>query len=77
MARIFLLCCTLLLALPAVAATAEEVLLTSKERFSMPSYTTVGGRTIKSLQVGWESYGELNQAKDNVILITHYFSGLL
>ena len=74
MARIFLLCCTLLLALPAVAATAEEILLTSKERFSMPSYTTVGGRTIKSLQVGWESYGELNQAKDNVILITHYFS---
>ena len=74
MARIFLLCCTLLLALPAVAATAEEILLTSKERFSMPSYTTVGGRTIKSLQVGWESYGKLNQAKDNVILITHYFS---
>ena len=55
MARIFLLCCTLLLALTAVAATAEEVLLTSKERFSMRSYTTVGGRTIKSLQVGWES----------------------
>ena len=74
MARIFLLCCALLLALPAVVAASEEVLLTTKQRFSMPSYTTVGGRTINSLQVGWESYGKLNQAKDNVILITHYFS---
>ncbi|NVK56100.1 MAG: homoserine O-acetyltransferase [Alteromonadaceae bacterium] len=76
MTRILALCCVLLLALPDLAAGNETAtpLLTTKQRFSMPVYTTVGGRTIKSLQVGWESYGELNQSKDNVILITHYFS---
>jgi homoserine O-acetyltransferase len=25
--------------------------------------------------VGWEAYGELNEARDNAILITHFFSG--
>ncbi len=41
----------------------------------MDNYTTVGGETIKDVTVGWEAYGELNEAKDNVILITHFFSG--
>ncbi|MGB3724423.1 MAG: homoserine O-acetyltransferase, partial [Glaciecola sp.] len=27
------------------------------------------------VKVGWESYGTLNDAKDNVVLITHYFTG--
>ncbi|GGF82431.1 E22 family MetX-like putative esterase [Alteromonas lipolytica] len=74
MARIVALCVALLLVLPACAANEVAPLLTTKQRFSMPAYTTVGGRTIESLQVGWESYGKLNQARDNVILITHYFS---
>jgi len=30
---------------------------------------------IKDAKVGWEAYGELNEAKDNVVLITHFFSG--
>jgi len=30
---------------------------------------------LPQVDIGWESYGELNKAKDNVILITHYFSG--
>ncbi len=41
----------------------------------MPSYTTRGGKTIKDVKVGWESYGKLNDARDNVILVTHFFSG--
>ncbi len=49
--------------------------LVEKQRFSMASYTTFGGQTIKNVQVGWESYGSLNANKDNVILITHYFTG--
>lgn len=46
-----------------------------KQRFTMDSYTTHGGETIKDVTVGWEAYGTLNEAKDNVVLITHFFSG--
>ncbi|WP_188259612.1 E22 family MetX-like putative esterase [Azospirillum tabaci] len=49
--------------------------LVEKKVFEMPSYTTVGGGTIKNLRIGWESYGKLNDARDNVILVTHFFSG--
>lgn len=47
----------------------------TKQAFEMPSYTTVGGKTIKKVRVGWEAYGKLSPNKDNVILITHFFSG--
>ncbi|MCK6450886.1 MAG: homoserine O-acetyltransferase [Alphaproteobacteria bacterium] len=46
-----------------------------KKTFALPSYTTVGGRTIKDVKIGWESYGKLNEARSNAILITHFFSG--
>lgn len=49
--------------------------IVEKKTFSMPSYTTRGGKTIKDVKVGWESYGKLNDARDNVILVTHFFSG--
>lgn len=48
--------------------------LVQKKVFSMPAYTTVGGKIIKDVRVGWESYGKLNAAKDNVILVSHFFS---
>lgn len=48
--------------------------LVQKKVFSMPSYTTVGGKVIKDVKVGWESYGNLNAAKDNVVLVPHHFS---
>lgn len=49
--------------------------LVQKKIFSLPTYKTVGGKTIQDVKIGWESYGTINKAKDNVILITHYFSG--
>ncbi|MDM7859851.1 homoserine O-acetyltransferase [Alteromonas sp. ASW11-36] len=52
-----------------------QSLLVEKQRFEMPSFTFFNGKTISNVTVGWESYGELNAAKDNVILITHYFTG--
>ncbi|TWA74277.1 homoserine O-acetyltransferase [Azospirillum brasilense] len=58
-------------ALPALAFEG----LVEKKVFEMPSYTTVGGGTIKNVRIGWESYGKLNDARDNVILVTHFFSG--
>jgi homoserine O-acetyltransferase len=49
--------------------------LVKKEHFILPVFTMAGGRTIKNVQIGYESYGKLNAKHDNVILITHYFSG--
>ena len=46
-----------------------------KKIFSLPSYTTVGGKTIKDVKVGYETYGKLNAAGDNAIFIPHFFSG--
>lgn len=60
----------LLISLPVAAEQWVE-----KKTFSMDNYTTHGDETIKELKVGWESYGTLNEAKDNVVLITHFFSG--
>lgn len=49
--------------------------LVEKKVFAMASYTTLGGRTIKDVRIGYETYGKLNAARDNVILIAHFFSG--
>jgi len=49
--------------------------LVEKKVFELPQYTTQHGALIKNVRIGWESYGTLNAAKDNVILITHFFSG--
>ncbi len=58
----------------AVPAMAYEPLV-EKKVFELPVYKTFGGQTIKNVKVGWESYGELNAAKNNAILICHFFSG--
>ncbi len=49
--------------------------LVQKNVFSLPSYTTVGGKVIKDVKIGWECYGNLNAAKDNAILVPHHYSG--
>src|SRR5690554_3298518 len=49
--------------------------LVEKQEFVTENFTTHGGENIAEVRVGWEAYGELNKAKDNVILITHFFSG--
>ena len=54
---------------------AQEALLTEKKLFSMPSYVTVGGKTIRNVRVGYETYGKLNAAGDNAVFIAHFFSG--
>ncbi len=55
--------------------TAWAELLVDKKAFTTTNFATVGGEVIPEVTVGWESYGHLNAAKDNVILITHFFSG--
>lgn len=49
--------------------------IVEKRVFELGPYTTVGGEEIAEVRVGWEAYGELNEARDNAILITHFFSG--
>jgi homoserine O-acetyltransferase len=46
-----------------------------KKVFTLPSYTTAGGQTIRDVRVGYETYGTLAPAKDNVVLVCHFFSG--
>ncbi|OAI50743.1 homoserine acetyltransferase [Betaproteobacteria bacterium SCGC AG-212-J23] len=59
----------------AFAAQAWAQLLTEKKFFTLPQYTTAGGKTIKNVRVGYETYGKLNAAGDNAIFVPHFFSG--
>ena len=64
----------LILLLNAVLALAYDGPV-EKKTFTMPSYTTVGGKTLKNVRFGYESYGKLNARGDNAIFIAHFFSG--
>jgi homoserine O-acetyltransferase len=65
-----------LAAVVAAPSPAQEgsVRLVEKKVFTLPSYTTVGGRTLRDVKVGWEAYGALNAARDNVVIVPHFFS---
>lgn len=49
--------------------------IVEKKSFTLTDFTTEGGVTIPEMTLGYETYGTLNEAKDNAILITHFFSG--
>ena len=57
------------------ARSQQADLIVEKRSFELPAYTTVGGKTIKNVKIGWEAAGTLNAERSNAILITHYFSG--
>ena len=69
--RLIAVVCMTLFAAGHVAAQ----LLTEKKFFTLPQYTTAGGKTIKNVRVGYETYGKLNAAGDNAVFIAHFFSG--
>ena len=58
-----------------LAGSAWAQLLTEKKFFTLPQYTTAGGKTIKQVRVGYETYGKLNAAGDNAVFVAHFFSG--
>jgi len=66
-----------LAALAALAFTSSALaqLITEKKVFTLPQYATVGGKTIKNVRIGYETYGKLNAAGDNAIFVAHFFSG--
>ncbi|MED1203089.1 alpha/beta fold hydrolase [Heyndrickxia acidicola] len=44
-----------------------------KKQFTIENYTLENGKSIP-VTLGYETYGELNEDKSNVILVAHYFS---
>ncbi|WP_412972875.1 E22 family MetX-like putative esterase [Glaciecola sp. MF2-115] len=64
---------------PLVNASETEIvqapLLTKKNVHQIKDFKTFNGKTIEEVNLGWESYGQLNADKSNAILITHYFTG--
>ena len=63
------------LAALAFSGSAFAQLLTERKIFTLPQYTTVGGKTIKDVRIGYESHGRLNAAGDNAIYIAHFLTG--
>lgn len=55
-------------------ATAYDKLV-EKKVFTLPSYTTAGGKPIQQVKVGYETYGTLNAAGDNAVFVAHFYSG--
>ncbi|TLU64792.1 homoserine O-acetyltransferase [Thalassotalea litorea] len=70
MIKILLLSVSLL-----VSSAFAETMLVNKQQFTVNNFKTFNGSTIDTVNIGWEAYGQLNDDKSNVILITHYFTG--
>lgn len=66
-----ILAALLLTASPALALDG----LVTKQEFTLTDFRTRGGETVPQMRLGYETYGTLNAAKDNAILIPHFFSG--
>ena len=47
----------------------------SGKTFHMPSYTTESGEKIKDVQLRYRTWGELNEARDNVLVVCHALTG--
>lgn len=58
-----------------MSASASAELLVRKQVFELAEFVTSAGTAIRPVRIGWESYGRLNAARDNAILVTHHFSG--
>lgn len=46
-----------------------------KKAFELAAYTTVGGKPIKNVRVGYETYGKLDERGGNAVFIAHFYSG--
>jgi homoserine O-acetyltransferase/O-succinyltransferase len=66
-----LLAGTLLLTFAASPALAEQ----RDQVHVIPEFTFESGETLADMEVGYSTYGELNEARDNAVLVTHGTSG--
>jgi homoserine O-acetyltransferase len=46
-----------------------------KRKFHIPELLLQNGQVLRGVEFGYECYGRLNVAKNNAVLILHYFSG--
>lgn len=69
------LCFCLLFSCNAISKQENTLPYVDKKTHHIPVFDTFNGKQIKNVNLGWESYGELNADKSNAILITHYFTG--
>ncbi|CAN5332604.1 homoserine O-acetyltransferase [soil metagenome] len=60
---------------PSSNAIGNSVGIIQKKEFRLPAFTTLGGKTIREVKIGYETYGKLNAQRDNAILVAHFFSG--
>src|SRR6056297_1269682 len=65
----------LTLGLLVTTVAAAELPLVDKRIFETRDFRTFGGEVIPQVRVGREAYGELDEDRSNVILVTHHFSG--
>ncbi|HUH64916.1 MAG TPA: homoserine O-acetyltransferase [Syntrophales bacterium] len=73
--RIFIALVVILFISASVAVAFSYDELVVKKTFELKEYTTVSGKKIAPVRIGYETYGKLSPKKDNVILVCHHFSG--
>lgn len=73
--RVTLVCAWLALTFAAVQAFAYDGIV-EKKVFTLSDFVTfLGNKTIKEVRIGYETYGSPDNAKNDAILITHFFNG--
>lgn len=50
-------------------------LIAEKKVFEIASFDTEGGAKIINVRLGYETYGKLNSRGDNVVFVSHFYSG--
>lgn len=65
----------ILIAARCASPAAAHELLVEKQEFTLTDFTTRGGEVIGQMRRGYETYGTLNDDRDDAILIPHVFSG--
>ena len=57
------------------SVTSPLTTLIDQSIYTIPSFTLECGTQLKSLPVAYKTWGSLNEAKDNVMIICHAFTG--
>lgn len=56
-------------------STSPFAALIDQEIHTVSSFTLECGRTLRDVPVAYKTWGQLNEARDNVMIICHAFTG--